>query len=511
MGGCVAKGSASAKAERSRKRLSVDNVESTASCDVVESQAQADGAEEEEEDRQLLVRLDAQQLLEMVRLEGVAPLGRRFSVGTETDANMNRVNSFCSKTARLEGDNYVPESECIGYSCKKGLKPEAPNQDSFLVCKVDDIYSIYAVFDGHGRKGHDISNFVKEHLPKLLVGNADILKDPIKVLTTAFDTTQRLIEHATNSQRIDANRSGTTASVVLHDHKQNMLYLAHVGDSRVVLAKRDPRARSEDKEWHAVDLTEDHKPNLPAEKARIESQGGQVIFDGGYNYRVYAKGKRYPGLNMSRAMGDLKGFHDAGISAVPDIAGRPIAGRVEQLEPERVCSPVSVGGNSDGWPLSPKLLASDYSPDRLAETRSTNSDRLGFESAEVTSCTSIKSASSCAPSVTSQAIDPASDKFLLICSDGVWEFMTSEEGVATVAAFKPHEAMHAAETLASCAWDRWMQHMHGEVVDDITALVIHLDHRRTVDSPKVAIPNGESPPVTPVAIRSDEVIDLQSP
>jgi len=27
------------------------------------------------------------------------------------------------------------------------------------------MYSIYAVFDGHGQKGHDVSQFVKENLP----------------------------------------------------------------------------------------------------------------------------------------------------------------------------------------------------------------------------------------------------------------------------------------------------------------------------------------------------------
>lgn len=33
--------------------------------------------------------------------------------------------------------------------------------------------SIYAVFDGHGQKGHDVSNFVKDALPKL------IIKEPV--------------------------------------------------------------------------------------------------------------------------------------------------------------------------------------------------------------------------------------------------------------------------------------------------------------------------------------------
>ncbi|CAE8651763.1 unnamed protein product, partial [Polarella glacialis] len=53
--------------------------------------------------------------------------------------------------------------------------------------------------------------------------------------------------------------------------------------------------------------------------ARIEEAGGQVRFDGCWNHRVYVTGKRYPGLNMSRSLGDLAGFNNAGISATPTI------------------------------------------------------------------------------------------------------------------------------------------------------------------------------------------------
>merc|ERR1719210_2616438 len=108
-----------------------------------------------------------------------------------------------------------------------------------------------------------------------------------------------------------------------------MVYVAHVGDSRVVLGREDPNQTTSHK-WRAVDLTIDHKPNLPEERARIEKAGGMVIFDGGWNYRVYvkgkrdARGKRYPGLNMSRSMGDMAGSYDAGISAVPDVNRRAI-------------------------------------------------------------------------------------------------------------------------------------------------------------------------------------------
>ena len=56
------------------------------------------------------------------------------------------------------------QRERVGFSCKKGLKPEAPNQDSFFIVRAGDDLSIYGVFDGHGPSGHDVSDFVKNEL-----------------------------------------------------------------------------------------------------------------------------------------------------------------------------------------------------------------------------------------------------------------------------------------------------------------------------------------------------------
>merc|ERR1712232_1010935 len=67
------------------------------------------------------------------------------------------------------GDEVDPASCGLGYTCRKGLKPESPNQDSWTVMKIEGKFSIYAVFDGHGQKGHDVSNFVKDNLPKLML------------------------------------------------------------------------------------------------------------------------------------------------------------------------------------------------------------------------------------------------------------------------------------------------------------------------------------------------------
>lgn len=399
-----------------RRRLSLGSV----------GDGEDDGGETDEE-RSLLVQLSNEQLLDLISeaFQG----DRKYSIGSETDSEMNRKSSFSQKTIQTHGDSFTPEKEGLGYACKKGLKPEAPNQDSFFVLKIEGRFSVYGVFDGHGRKGHDISNFVKDQLPKILIAQEDIESDTLNALKMAFSQTQRMIEKATQMKRIDAERSGTTATVVVHHHVSNMLFIAHVGDSRCVLGKRATTLEGE-RPWDAVDLTVDHKPNNPEERDRIEKAGGVVLFDGHYNYRVYAKttdhrGKRYPGLNMSRTLGDLLGYYDAGLSCVPDVGTQKLG------------APKKVETAPDGKPDDDSILGPE-------------------------------------PALSSHSIDPLTDFFLLICSDGVWEFLESQEAVRLCAKYPPTEAMTAAHELATEAWDKWMHNMQGCIVDDITAVCIHL-------------------------------------
>merc|ERR1719158_1282863 len=110
-----------------------------------------------------------------------------------------------------------------------------------------------------------------------------------------FKRTQNLLATLDRSKKISAQMSGTTATVVVHDHAQSKLMISHVADSSAVLARWEDGSQ---KRLQAIQLTREHKPNLKDEKARIEKAGGRVVFDGYANHRVYAKNGRYPGLNM---------------------------------------------------------------------------------------------------------------------------------------------------------------------------------------------------------------------
>lgn len=98
---------------------------------------------------------------------------------------------------------------------------------------------------------------------------------------------------------------------------QRTILAANIGDSRAVLCR-------DNKAW---DLSRDHKPNDPAEKSRIESLGGSVIWCGETDkfgapiehqgiYRVNGN------LALSRAIGDRS--ERPHVTAEPEIISVPI-------------------------------------------------------------------------------------------------------------------------------------------------------------------------------------------
>jgi serine/threonine protein phosphatase PrpC len=72
------------------------------------------------------------------------------------------------------------------------------------------------------------------------------------------------------------------------------------------------------------------------------------------------------------------------------------------------------------------------------------------------------------PEVWQRTIE-VNDQFMILASDGVWEFITSHEAVEMVKdAATPEEA---CQILVAEATERWQA--EEEVIDDITALVVY--------------------------------------
>jgi len=65
------------------------------------------------------------------------------------------------------------------------------------------------------------------------------------------------------------------------------------------------------------------------------------------------------------------------------------------------------------------------------------------------------------------------DDFMIIATDGVWEFLSSQEAVDIVSSEINHGASYACQRLIEAAASKWHEH-EGDYRDDITALVVRL-------------------------------------
>ena len=303
----------------------------------------------------------------------------------------------------------------------RGFSAAKINQDRGVVCwPFNGSYNqaLLCVFDGHGSKGERASEFCMKTVPELLEKESSKLKAappaaiskarappthqtrvspallprshrPGRALSTSWQAVIKTDELLLSSPELGrlAMTCGTTSTVV-YFHGTDC-YTACSGDSRAVKGVRRNGS------IHAVDLSIDHKPDLPEEKKRILANGGTVS-DGtaGRPARVWAHGRI--GLAMSRSIGDGECKH-VGVIPDPDVRHSAI-------------SPPAKDG-ADG------------------------------------------------------------DLFIIVASDGVWEFIPSDEACRLVDKHKnATEACSALVLEAALRWKRF----EGSYRDDITAIVAHL-------------------------------------
>ena len=196
------------------------------------------------------------------------------------------------------------------------------NQDSFVFkTNVNGInnFNIFGVMDGHGPQGHFVSQFASKFIPFQIMNHREI-----KTLTDPEDIYQKLkyneyeiinqifLETDNQLERVnfDATESGCTCVLVIHIGSH--IICANTGDSRAILVL-DSMGQNNINDFYEVPLSYDYKPEMPEEKQRIELCGGVVEQlknkngEGVGPYRVWVKEGGYPGLAMSRSIGDLIG------------------------------------------------------------------------------------------------------------------------------------------------------------------------------------------------------------
>lgn len=185
-------------------------------------------------------------------------------------------------------------------------------EDAHLIHIADD-WAMFGVFDGHG--GAQCSEFVADRMRKQLSTNGCPQDDAaLKKLVLGIDK-----EFLDTKQ--DSGSTGTMCIVnrPTSGSKKFRLRLANVGDSRVLLGRRDGTMISGSGTDHG--LTTDHKPEHPSERERIYRCGGHVATgEMGGPARVNGE------LSVSRCFGDARhketggpGPEDHPVTADPEL------------------------------------------------------------------------------------------------------------------------------------------------------------------------------------------------
>ncbi|XP_012868536.1 PREDICTED: protein phosphatase 1D [Dipodomys ordii] len=200
--------------------------------------------------------------------------------------------------------------------------PDAAGASSGIgrCCRQRSSVAFFAVCDGHG--GREAAQFAREHLWGFIKKQKGFTSsEPAKVcaairkgfLACHLAMWKKLAEWPKTMTGLPST-SGTTASVVII--RGMKMYVAHVGDSGVVLGIQDD---PKDDFVRAVEVTQDHKPELPKERERIEGLGGSVMNKSGVNRVVWKRPRlthngpvrrstvidQIPFLAVARALGDL--------------------------------------------------------------------------------------------------------------------------------------------------------------------------------------------------------------
>lgn len=210
-----------------------------------------------------------------------------------------------------------------GYSINGTVKT---NQDSFLSKnKIFGLnnYSIFGVFDGHGVNGHIISRFLKEYFGGFFCKKENYLQNENDFQLTEKKCYERLsnyyffkkacvsADEKIKKLKVDSRLSGSTGVIVAHI--EDKILCINVGDSRAIYINEF---------FEPVQISKDHKPNLPEEQIRIENSGGRVSrlqnFANMGPFRVWVKNEDAPGLAMSRSFGDFLA-KSVGVICEPDF------------------------------------------------------------------------------------------------------------------------------------------------------------------------------------------------
>lgn len=233
-------------------------------------------------------------------------------------------------TEKYSGDGRAKQMGLAwGFSCMQGWR-DRMEDEHFCIPSLGELAgassgnrgwsstAVFGVMDGHG--GEHVAHFCERYLPQAIAQGPsedlagalvaayhrmdELLSDPANLDELQSLSNNRLTPQAFATWQANPDCIGCTAVICCVRH--DSITVANAGDSRAVLCRRGT----------AVDMSEDHKPNLPGEMRRIQKAGGCVLEQrvaGHTHYRVNGN------LNLSRSIGDLGYKQNAHLSPKDQI------------------------------------------------------------------------------------------------------------------------------------------------------------------------------------------------
>lgn len=339
--------------------------------------------------------------------------------------------------------------EGVGVACRKGRNTEMPNQDTVLFCNAGGLTTL-GIADGHGETGHWASFWVAQYMLSLLLSEVcwhGRLPDDYN-LNRIFNITHEALALRALEDDMDLQLSGCTLTIVIVDTELREAVVAWVGDSRCLLGKPG---------GHDVEvLTSDHK---------AESCSGERM-------RVVTKQKMLVEQDRSATVdSNADGSGKLGIPPKVGTTGMKSPGSSRKNSKEdkdrKPCEQAKAADNRrpSGSSKDSKSESGGEDEVNIEITRSIG-DLLRHDYGVIHS-PGIKRIGLEAPGIGKNG------QFLVCCSYGVWEYLTSKEAARIAGGAGRECADKAADVLLKEARSRWVEDVDEET-DDVSVIVVWL-------------------------------------
>jgi serine/threonine protein phosphatase PrpC/CRP-like cAMP-binding protein len=316
------------------------------------------------------------------------------------------------------------------FQSQRGYYPDSPdknNQDAFKVIEKlggNPNIGYFGVYDGHGRDGDKISYYVR-----------DTVERQLKQHVLGTPTTDATFDQKFSKVYTSINQETHRREVCGFDDQQSGTTAVAVyieGFNLKVSNIGDSRcviAEMVDGKLKAIPLTQDQTPYRKDERERCKKLGARI-------------------MNMDQLDGLAPMHENWGLSLGDSLD--------EEGDPPRIWHPTK---------KYPGCAFTRSIGDRIGE-------RLGVFAE---------------PEITSVSLNENS-KFMVIASDGVWEFITSQGVIDMVAEYK--DPLDACKRVVNESYHKWLEE---EVrTDDITMIVVHFDNISSAIKKSASAPSGSS-------------------